>query len=274
MLDTKYHRLIQYVKELGNLCVAYSGGVDSTFLLAVAYRELDEKCLAVTVRGSMNPRREIEEAVVFAKQLGVKHMMMDANEYNIKEFVENNKERCYYCKYGIFSKIKDIALRHGIQYVADGSNADDDNDYRPGMKAIKELKVVSPLKAVGLKKQEIRELSKEMGLPTWDKPSFACLASRIPYGATITREKLAAVEQAEEYLIELGFKQFRVRHHGEIARIEVPPQDRHRFFDEHVMDKLVKQYKKMGFTYVTLDLEGYRTGSMNETLTTEEKKLR
>jgi uncharacterized protein len=272
-LQSKYNHLKQYIKELGSLGVAFSGGVDSTFLLAVTHQVLRDKAIAVTIRSSMYTQRENKEAKAFAAQLGVKHIIIDADEYSVKEFVENTKDRCYFCKHAIFTKIKEIAVQNGIHYVADGSNADDANDFRPGTKAITELEVVSPLKIVGLTKQEIRELSKEMNLPTWDKPSFACLASRIPYGTKITREKLRMVEQGEEYLMDLGFRQFRVRHHGDIARIEVLPEDRKRFFNEQFLDKIASKFKEIGFTYVTLDLEGYRTGSMNEVLKEEEKKI-
>ena len=265
-LQDKYKNLQKYVKNLGSLCVAFSGGVDSTYLLALAHEVLGDKMMAVTVRSSMYTKRECDGSKQFAVKLGARHVIIDADEYSVKEFVENTKDRCYYCKHAIFTKIKEVAAQCGMAYVADGSNADDDNDFRPGMRAIKELGVVSPLKAAGLAKQEIRELSKEMGLPTWDKPSFACLASRIPYGINITREKLAMVEQAEDYLMHLGFKQFRVRHHGEIARIEVLPADRSKFLNEQLCEGVVREYKKIGFTYVALDLEGYRMGSMNEVL--------
>lgn len=265
-LQDKCKNLREYIKNLGSLCVAFSGGVDSTYLLALAHEVLGDKVMAVTVCSSMYTKREYHESKQLALKLGVKHMTIDADEYSIKEFVENTKDRCYYCKHAIFTKIKEVAVQHGMAYVADGSNADDDNDFRPGMKAIKELGVVSPLKAVALIKREIRVLSKEMELPTWDKPAFACLASRIPYGINITREKLAMVEQAEEYLMHVGFKQFRVRHHGEIARIEVLPADRSRFLEEPLYQDIIREYKKIGFAYVTLDLEGYRMGSMNEVL--------
>lgn len=265
-IQTKYESLKNNLKHLGSLCVAFSGGVDSAFLLAVARNVLGDRCIAVTVNSSMNMRSEFEEAKEFAANLRVKHIVVDANEYSIKEFVENGKERCYYCKHAIFSKIKDVAEQNGIQYVADGSNADDSNDYRPGMKAIKELEVVSPLKAVGLTKQEIRVLSKDLGLPTWDKPSFACLASRIPYGVQITPQILTMIGQCEEFLVDLGFKQFRVRYHGDVARIEVLQEDIHRLLDDGLRNKIVARFKESGFTYVSLDLEGYRTGSMNEVL--------
>ncbi|MGE4283793.1 MAG: ATP-dependent sacrificial sulfur transferase LarE [Clostridia bacterium] len=270
-LQDKYNYLKNYIKELGSLCVAFSGGVDSTFLLAAAYEVLGDKCIAITMSSSMYTKRELEEAKQFARMLGVKHIILNANEYDIKGFVENTKDRCYYCKHAIFTSIKKNAVNNGISYVADGSNMDDIHDFRPGMRAIKELEVISPLKVAQLTKKEIRELSKEMHLPTWDKPSFACLASRIPYGTPITVDKLAMIEQAETYLMDLGFKQFRVRYHGEIARIEVLLEDMKRFFNDQLMNEVVKKFKQIGFAYITLDLEGYRIGSMNEVFSEEEK---
>ncbi len=262
----KFENLKKYLRELGSVCIAFSGGVDSTFLLAVASEVLNDKAIAVTVHASMHTKREYNESVDFASKLGVNHIVIEANEYSIKEFVDNDKDRCYYCKRAIFTKIKEIALENETEYVADGTNVDDDNDYRPGMRALNELGVVSPLKMAGLTKQDIRDLSKQMNLLTWDKPSFACLASRIPYGMKITPEKLSMVEAAEEILIELGFRQFRVRHHGDIARIELPPDEIRDFINKENIDDVVERFKKIGFTYVTLDLEGYRMGSLNETI--------
>jgi uncharacterized protein len=181
-------------------------------------------------------------------------------------FINNPVDRCYYCKKNIFSKIIEIAKKSNIEFIADGSNIDDMGDYRPGMKAVKELGVVSPLKEAGMGKDDIRLLSRELGLPTWDKPSYACLASRIPYGEKIDREKLEMVDKAEQYLISLGFRQLRVRHHGNMARIEVLSNERDRFFDTGLMDKVYEELKKIGFKYVALDLKGYRTGSMNEAI--------
>jgi len=267
-MDTisKYNHLKNYLKEIGNLCIAFSGGVDSTFLLAVAHEVLGDNAMAVTVRSSMYTQREYEEAVKFAARLRVKHIIIDADEYGIKEFVDNTEDRCYYCKYAIFSKIIDTARKEGISNVADGSNASDVHDFRPGMRAIKELRVLSPLKEQRLTKDEIRVLSHQMDLPTWNKPSFACLASRIPYGIPITPDKLKMVEMCEDYLFSLGFQQFRVRYHGSLAKIEVLPKEQNRFFDKMLCEKVVKKFKEAGFQYITLDLEGYRTGSMNEVL--------
>jgi uncharacterized protein len=271
-LEDKQNHLKDYLKELGSLCVAFSGGVDSTFLLAVAHEVLGDKVLGVTVRAAMNPEWEFEEARRLAEAIGVRLVILEADAFAVAEFKENRKDRCYYCKRGIFEMIGEVAAENGITYVADGSNADDESDFRPGTRATKELGVVSPLKEAGLTKDDIRRLSKEMDLATWDKPSFACLASRIPYGTPITEEKLRMIEGAEEHLLKLGFKQFRVRHHGEIARIEVLPSERQRLFSDGLIDGIVSRFKEMGFAYVTLDLEGYRSGSLNEVLSEDELK--
>ena len=200
------------------------------------------------------------------KDLGVRHIIMDSEELDIPNFKENPADRCYYCKNELFQKIKEVAQGLGILSVAEGSNADDPKDYRPGMRAVRELGIKSPLLDAGLAKAEIRELSREMGLNTWDKQPFACLASRFPYGQPITREKLLMVDRAEQFLLDLGFQQVRVRHHGDIARIEVGAHESDRLFSGDFAQKVHTEFKKIGFTYIALDLAGYRTGSMNETL--------
>lgn len=262
----KLNHLKEDIRNMGSLAVSFSGGVDSTFLLKVAVDVLGEKAVAVTARSSTYPEREFKEAEAFAKSLGVKHLVIVSEELEIEGYAENPVNRCYFCKRELFEKVKKVAKQNGIQYVADGSNLDDLGDYRPGMQAVKELEVVSPLKAAEMTKDDIRLLSKEMGLPTWDKQAFACLASRFPYGQKITKEKLAMVDKSEQFLLDLGFRQVRVRHHGDLARIEVGAHERCRFFNEELMEKVYAEFKRIGFTYVSLDMKGYRTGSMNETI--------
>lgn len=273
LLQEKYQLLKDNIKKRGSGAVAFSGGVDSTFLVKVVHEVLGDKMIAVTATSSTYPERELKEAIKYAKDMGVKHLIISSEELDIEGFASNPTNRCYYCKKELFSKIQAIAKEHNIEYVFDGSNIDDDGDYRPGMQAARELEVISLLKEAKLSKEDIRELSKELGLPTWNKPAFACLSSRFPYGNEITASKLKMVDEAEQFLLDMGIRQVRVRHHGEIARIEVAPDERVRFFDIEVMNKIGEQFKKIGFTYVTLDILGYRTGSMNEVLTEEEKKI-
>ncbi len=270
MLQEKYNRLKKQLKDLGSICVAFSGGVDSTLLLYVAHEVLGDKAMGITVRASMHSSREMVEAEEFITNIGVKHLFIKANEYSIPEFVANEKDRCYHCKKAIFTKIKELAGEAGIPHVADGSIADDVFDYRPGMIALGELEIISPLKDAGLSKEEVRLLSKQLNLPTWNKPSMACLASRIPYGVPITPEKLAIVEKGELYLLDHGFTQFRVRYHGDIARIEIMPDEQGKFLEPSFISQTVKFFKEIGFIYVTFDLEGYRVGSMNEVLKDED----
>lgn len=265
-LHEKLDKLKANIRKMGSLAVAFSGGVDSTFLIKVAYDVLGDKVIAVTARSSTYPEREFKEAVNYINELGAKHIVIISEELDIEGFAANPVDRCYHCKKELFTKILDVAQENNIEFVADGSNVDDLGDYRPGMIAVKELKVVSPLKEVGMTKEDIRILSKEMDLPTWDKPAFACLSSRFPYGQQITREKLDMVDKAEQFLMDLGFRQVRVRHHGDIARIEVNTNERKKFFSEELMDQVYKKFKEIGFNYTSLDLKGYRTGSMNETL--------
>lgn len=266
ILEEKLINLRKILEDMNSVVVGFSGGVDSTFLLKVANDVLKDKVIAVTASSSTFPQREMNEAINFAKQNNIKHMIIKSEELDIEGFSKNPKDRCFYCKKELFSKFIDIAKDNEYEYVIDGSNADDTKDYRPGMRAAKDLGVRSPLLEANMTKEDIRILSKNMNLPTWDKPSFACLSSRVPYGEEITKQKLNMIESSEEFLLKLGFKQVRVRHHGDIARIEVAPEEREKLFNIEVMDIISDRLKEIGFKYVTLDLTGYRTGSMNEVL--------
>jgi uncharacterized protein len=259
--QVKLEKLKDNLKKMKSVAVAYSGGVDSTFLIKVAYEVLGKNAVAVTATSSTYPRRELEKAKHYAREIGIKHIIIESEETEIEDFCNNPPNRCYYCKKELFSKIKKIVKTN---YILDGSNADDANDYRPGMKATQELGVVSPLKDVGFTKKEIRELSHSMHLETSEKPAFACLASRFPYGTKITKERLQQVEKAEDFLYSLGIGLFRVRYHKEIARIEVSKEDFGVVLSRS--EEIVKYFKELGFKYVTLDIEGYRQGSLNEVL--------
>jgi len=262
--DKKLENLKRILAEMGGVLVAYSGGVDSTFLLKVAQEVLQDKVVAVTASSETYSAHELESTRKMAQRLGVKHILIHTEELTNQDFVNNPKERCYFCKKELISKLNNIAREHNLNYVLEGSNYDDLTDYRPGMKAVRELGARSPLQEAHLTKNDIRSLSKQMNLPTWNKPSFACLASRIPYGKKITKKKLTMIEKAEEFLRNLGIEQLRVRHHGTIARIEVTPEDMPIFLQPGLREKIIDKFRKLGYTYVTLDLQGYRTGSMNE----------
>lgn len=265
-LEHKVNDLKKYIKGLGSVAVAFSGGVDSTFLLKVAQDVLGAQVIAVTARSCLFPERELNEAKEFCKKEGIKHIIIDSEELEIEGFCNNPTNRCYICKRELFEKIIGVAEKNGIDNVAEGSNIDDNGDYRPGLQAVAELNVKSPLRNSGLSKKEIRELSKQLNLPTWEKQSFACLASRFVYGETISEEKLGMVEQAEQLLLDLGFHQVRVRIHDRMARIEVMPDEFEKLLREDVRVQIVSKLKAYGFTYISMDLTGYRTGSMNETL--------
>ncbi len=257
-------KLKSVIRGLDSAVVAFSGGVDSTLVAKLCHDLLGDKVLAVTASSETYPAHELEAAKRLAREIGITHLIINTKELEIKGFSDNPPERCYFCKSELFEKLKAIAGREGYANVVDGANIDDVQDYRPGSKAAQELGVHSPLKEAGLTKEDIRRVSKGLGLSTWDKPSYACMSSRFPYGETITLENLARVSAAEDFLREMGFGQFRVRHHGTIARIELTPESLRLALERR--DAIVTRLKEIGYTYITLDLEGYRTGSMNEVL--------
>ena len=265
ILNKKYQALREYIHSLGSLAVAFSSGVDSTFLLKVAHQELGDKVIAVTATSCSFPKREADEAANFCKANGIRQITVVSEELEIPEFRHNPVNRCYLCKKELFTKIISLAKENGVEYVCEGSNMDDNGDYRPGLQAVAELGVNSPLRHCELYKEEIRELSKQLELPTWNKQSFACLASRFIYGEEINEKKLAMVDKAEQALLDAGFKQLRVRIHGEnLARIEVMPAELERLLS--MREAITEKLRDAGFAYITMDLQGYRTGAMNEAL--------
>ncbi len=265
-VQDRYEDLLTRIRALDGVVVAFSGGVDSTFLLAAAAEALGDRVLAVTGRSASVPRRELESAVGLAERLGARHRFVDTTEFADPVFAANPPDRCYHCKGTLFRTLLDIAGQEGLAAVLEGSNTDDLGDYRPGSRASKELGVLSPMVEAGLSKDDIRALSRGMDLPTWSKPAMACLASRVPYGEELTPERMQRIDRAEEALHDRGFAQVRVRDHGDVARIEVPPEDIARLTAEDARADLTEAVQAAGYKYVAVDLKGYRTGAMNEVL--------
>jgi len=263
-MESKTQKLKDYLSSLQNVAVAFSGGVNSALLLKTAHDVLGDRVTAVTAESPSLPRREFKETIEFCRNEGIKQIICQSAEMKNEKYVKNPENRCYYCKKEIFSKIKEVASETGINYIAEGSNTSDIREYRPSLLACNELGILSPLRAVGLSEEEVREIAKNSGILMWNKPCFSCLASRIPYNEEITCEKLQMVELSEQLLFDLGFHQFRVRYHGTVARIEVLPQEFQKCIE--YSEFINEQLKMFGFTYVSLDLQGYRTKSMSEAL--------
>jgi len=260
----KINKLKKILKDMGSLIIAFSGGVDSSFLLKIAENVLGKNVIAVTAKSLTYPRREFEDAKRIARSLNCRQIIIDSNELKIKEFRNNSKNRCYFCKKELFLKLISIKNKYKFNFVVDGTNYDDLNTFRPGLKALKELGIRSPLAEAGLTKEEIRKYSKILNLSTWNKPAFSCLSSRFPYGEEISELKLKKIGKAESFLHSLGFRQVRVRYHYPIARIEIEKEEIPKILQSNIREKMIKQLKKIGFEYITLDLEGYRSGSMDK----------
>jgi pyridinium-3,5-biscarboxylic acid mononucleotide sulfurtransferase len=266
-VEEKFIKLKEIFLSMGKVVVAYSGGVDSTLLLKAAKESLgEEHVVAVTALSPLYPDRELAGAKKMAQEVGVKHILIESNELEIEGFSKNPSNRCYFCKKELFEEMQNLARKEAISFVVEGSTLDDEKDHRPGRRAIQELGIRSPLQEARFTKKDVRELSRTLGLPTWEKPSFACLASRFPYGEEITHKGLRMVDEAEDFLFSLGFKQVRVRHYQSLARIEVYPEEISRLMNGSLREKVVNRLKEIGYRYVTLDLQGFRSGSMNEVL--------
>jgi len=261
--DKKFYKLKEIIKEMDSVVIAFSGGADSSFLLAAASQSLGKKVIAVTAKSPTYPGRELKEAKAIAKGLNCRHIIIDTDELEIKEFIDNHINRCYFCKKELFLKLISVKNKYEFNFVADGTNYDDLNKYRPGLKALKELGIRSPLAEACLTKEEIRQYSRQLNLPTWNKQDLSCLASRLPYGEKISVPVLKKIEKAEDFLYSLGFGQVRVRYHYPIARIEIEKDEIPVMLQPDIIEKIIKTLKKLEFEYITLDLEGYRTGSMD-----------
>ncbi|MEP0821929.1 MAG: ATP-dependent sacrificial sulfur transferase LarE [Ignavibacterium sp.] len=272
-LFQKYETLKGILSDLGSVAIGYSGGIDSTLLIRVATEVLGNNALAVIGRSETYPTREFEEAIGLARRFGSRYRVVNTEETDNLKFRENPLNRCYFCKTELFGKLHGIAAAEGIEWVADGTIVDDLGDFRPGMKAKTEHNVRSPLLEAGFSKDDVRALARFLEIPIWDKPSFACLSSRFPYGFGITKENLMKVDAAETFLRDNGFRAFRVRHHDDrTARIELGPMEFQKMFDDGFRFEVVKRFKELGYVYVTMDLQGFRSGSMNEVVSEEEKK--
>ena len=265
-VEGKQDRLVRQLRDVGSLLVAFSGGVDSAFLLAVAHETLGKGAVAATAVSEIYPRREEEQAKVFARERGIEHIIFQSNEMGLPAFVANGPDRCYHCRKSFYEKLLEIAGERSIESVAHAANVDDLQDYRPGLEAAKEMGVMAPLVDSGLTKEEIRFVAKKMGLSQWDKPAMACLATRIPYGSPVTDQKLKMIEDAEQFLVDRGFRQCRVRHHGSVARIELDDSGLASIMEADLKKEVVQRLRQIGFLHVVLDLEGYESGRMNRAL--------